>query len=245
VNSSSYYSTALAGEGTLAIYPKMWRPDGTGKALIYAHGFGGSALECRRPSLPEFNMYALVEAAVEAGYAVLSSDFGGSLWGNSSHLSKITAAVGYLGTAMGANTSRVGFIGQSMGHVAAMNWAAQNRARTAFVVSTIGVADLANINGQSKYTDSITAAYGQAYTDAALGATYNPSVSASSKFAGLPWLGWAGTADTTCPIARTRALAAAIGSTATLREMAGGEHDWASLSAIDVAATVDFMRANL
>ena len=244
MSSSTYVDSGVNAEPMLTMLPRNWQGDGTVPGVIFSHGYGGSALECRQPDLPMLSLMLMVQQAVlDLGIPVVSGNFGGNHWGNPASTTKITAAVDYMANTLGAKAGRVGFVAQSMGHLGAMNWVAQNLSKTMFVVSSIGVADLANINQQAAYTASITNAYGSAYTDAAFGATSNPSINTAAKYAGLKWLGFAGTDDAVCPIARTTALKTAIGSTATLVPMPGG-HTWEAMAGVDIPTMRDFIDLN-
>jgi len=244
VSSSVYLAAGIASEGQLELYPKSWRRDGTMPGVLVAHGAGGTALECRTNSGSNLNWYKFIDALVESGYAVLSLDFGGNTWGNVTAMSRMDAAFTYLTTTMGASSAKVGIVGQSMGHLTAMNWAAQNRSKVAYVVSSMGVANLANIYGNSAYTAQINIAYSGAYSDATYGATYNPYVNTATKFSGLPWLGFAGDSDTTCPPAFTDTLASRIGSTAKVIKATGGAHNWDTTGLWDKDAMLAFVKTN-
>lgn len=230
-----------AGERSIAIYPKNWLNDGSKMGVLYCHGYGGDALECRNAvSQP---MWTIVEAIVNAGFPVLSCDFGGNLWGNSTAIARVTTAKAYLQGTMGAKTGKIGFVGQSMGHLTAMNWVAQNLASTACVVSSMGVCDLNDIYGNPSYTASIDAVYGGAWSNATYGATYNPIINTATKYAGLKWLSYRGDSDTVASPATSAALAAGIGGTASHNTVSGA-HDWTTVGNYPVQSIVNFIIAN-
>lgn len=230
-----------SGERSLAVLPKYWKADGSKMGILYCHGYGGTALECRDAASQ--NMWTIVEALVNAGFPVLSCDFGDNVWGNSTAVARVSTAKTYLQSTLGAKAGKIALVGQSMGHLTAMNWAAANLSSTACVVSSMGVCDLNNIFGNSSYTSSINAAYGGAYSNGTYGATYNPAVNTATKFAGLKWLGHQGASDTTCPPSITAALASAIGATASHNTVTGA-HDWATVGNYPVQTIVDFVSAN-
>jgi pimeloyl-ACP methyl ester carboxylesterase len=245
LTAASYYETGVNGETHIEIYPKGWRGDGTKRGIIFSHGANGTELEARNPDGNPFNMYRFVDEIVQLGHPVLSCYLGGNHWGSPAGVSKLAAAVAYMQSTMGAKTDKVGLIGQSMGHLVSMNYTAANRAKVAFVISSMGVADLNDIYQNASYTASINAAYGGSYSNATNGPTSNPSINTSTKFAGLPWLGFAGELDTTCPLPKTQALAAGIGSTATLVEVPNGKHDWTSVGLWDISRARDFVLRNI
>jgi len=238
---TEYSATALNNEPSILIVPKFVRPGATG--IVYCHGYGEDALEPRDLTSTRINMFNLVQALAEAGFPVISCFNAGNQWGNATAVARVTSAAAYLASRVGASSTRVGLMGQSMGHLAVMNWAAQNRAKAAFVLSSMGVADLNDIHNNSSYAASINSAYGGSYTDAAQGATYNPTVNAASKFAGLPWMCWGGSSDTVCPPAKTTALKNAIGPTASYTQVSGG-HAFATVGNYDTAQIVAFAQAH-
>jgi hypothetical protein len=230
-----------AGEKSIAMLPKNWKFNGAKMGILYCHGYSGTALECRDAASQ--NMWNLLSALVEAGYPVLSCDFGGDIWGNSTAIARVTAAKTYLQGTLGAKAGKIAFVGQSMGHLTTMNWVAQNLASTACVFSSMGVCDLNNIFGNASYTASINAAYGGAYSDAAYGATYNPNVNTATKYAGLPWLSYRGASDTTAPPSTAALLAAIIGTTASANTVAG-VHDWNAVGNYPIQTIVNFFNTN-
>jgi hypothetical protein len=242
LSAARYVGAGVNGEAHIELLPKFWKGDGTKTGILFTHGAGGNELEARNPNYPQVNMLAFLETFVEAGFPVLSCYLGGDQWGNASAVSKVTAARSYLSATMGASSTRVAFVAQSMGHLSAMNWiaaSAGNKAAAAFVISSMGVCDLQNIYAGGGYTASINAAYGGAYNNATQGPASNPTTNAATKYAGLNWLGFVGTSDTTAPAAQAQALATAIGSTARLITP-GGSHDWQTVANWDRQAAIDF-----
>lgn len=245
LTSVRHTDTGPSSEPAITILPKIWAANGTVTGIVYCHGFGGTELEAHTPDLPTRAMADFIDTIVGAGYPVLSCYLGGNLWGNPTAVSRVDSAVAYLAT-MGARSDRVGFVGQSMGHLSAMNWVAassSNRAKTRFVLSSMGVCDLNNIHGNPSYGASIDAAYGGAYSNSNQGVASNPSLNSVTKFPALPWLGFYGTSDTTCPPVTARSLANTVGPTATVLEVPGG-HDFPTVANWDRNAALDFIRRN-
>ncbi|WP_160665322.1 alpha/beta hydrolase [Pseudarthrobacter sp. ATCC 49987] len=230
-----------AGERSLAVLPRNWKANGSKMGVLYCHGYGGTAMECRNSASQ--NMWTLVEAIARAGFPVLSCDLGGDIWGNPTAVARVTTARAYLQGTLGAKAGKIALLGQSMGHLTAMNWAAANLASTACVVSSMGVCDLAGIQQDPLFQASINAAYGGTYSNATHGPASNPAVNTAAKYAGLKWLSYRGASDTIAPQPTAVALAAAIGATATANTVPG-YHDWATVGNYPVQAIVDFIAEN-
>lgn len=230
-----------AGEKSFTILPKHWKADGSKMGVLFCPGFGGDALECRNAAAQ--NMWTIMEAIANAGFPVLSCDFGGGIWGNSTAIARVGTAKTYLQGTLGAKSGAIAFVGQSMGHLTAMNWVAANLSSTACVVSSMGVCDLNDIHGNATYTASINAAYGGTYSNGTYGATYNPTIDTATKYSGLKWLSYRGASDTVASPSIASTLATAIGGTATSNTVTGS-HDWATVGNYPVQTIVDFIITN-
>lgn len=231
---SEYTLTGASGEPQVLMTPKFKTDK---PAIIFCHGY-----ETGAPELESLTtMMSVLPHIVDDGHPIISCTLGGNLWGNSTMVSRVTAAIAWM-TAAGYRTDKVGLIGQSMGHTTATNWARLNRAKATFVISSMGVVDLAYIHSNGTYQAAINAAYGGAYSNATYG-DWNPAVNTASKFSGLPWLGFSGTTDTTCPTTYARAFRTAVGSTAQLVETGGG-HTVAGVAEFDPAKMIDFINTN-
>lgn len=238
---ASWSSAMLSSESGLYLLPKFWRGDGKKPGIIFCHGANGDEFEANNHTGGAVTMRRLVERVVRAGFPVFAGDFGGNAWGNPAAVAKVETARGFLQGTLGAKAGKVAFIAQSMGHLTAMNWVAQNRALTSCVFGSMGVCDLNDIAANASYTASINAAYGGAYSNTTHGPTSNPTVNAATKYSGLRWLYSVGTSDTTCPPATSAAMATAIGSTAT-RRLVSGTHAWATVGGYDLDEIVAFFQ---
>lgn len=237
LTASTYSDTLVNGEPAVWITPKMWRADGTKTPVIFAKGSNGSVLE---PLVS--GSKALIERLVRAGFPVLSAYFGGNTWGNTVAQDRMTGALAWL-TANGAKPDTFFGIGYSMGHLTIMNYAANNRSKVRGVISLMGVADMNYLHANT-HTDPINAAYGGTWDAALEGPAYNPAVNSAAKYTGLPWLGYAGTTDVTCPESQMTALVNGIGSSAELVQIPGG-HVQATLDGIDLKHATDFVIKSL
>lgn len=260
--SSAKYNLAVGpapGEATMTILPRGWRGDGTRAGLVYCHGYTADLipeLEARNPAVAP-GMYRLLSAiADELGVPIVSLAMGSpggtgnppatpgatNPWGNPTAVARIASGRTYL-QGIGARAGKIALLGQSMGHVAAMNYAAANLANVACVLSSMGVADLDHIHSQSAYLASINTAYGGSWSQAANGATSNPLTQAQAgKYAGLPWRGYVGSADTVAPPAQAQALAAAIGSSASLVQIGGADHSWGTVAQYPLDDVLGWLR---
>lgn len=219
----SRYTDAV-GEPSVEIYPKDWVGDATRPGIVFCHAANNNETEPRTLDGTIANVYALIDKIVEAGYPVISCYLGGNLWGNAAGIALVENAVNRMQTAMGAHPTRIGLIGRSMGHLYAMNWAAQHRSETDFVLATMGVCDLNDIHGNATYTAMIDAAYGGSYSNTTHGPTYNPFINTEAKYTGLKWQGWVGVDDDSTPAPVAQALASRIGPTAEINVVAGGHN---------------------
>lgn len=233
-----------AGEIGLAVYPKRYRPDGTKVGVLYCHGRGGGAPEIRDPAVGP-GMYRFMDAIVDAGYPVFSARLAGpSTWGSAASVAQLSQARTYLQGAMGAKAGKVLLMCQSMGHITACAWAAQNPGAVAGIFASIPVCDLTDLytNNRGGYAAEIDTALGATYSEAANGATINPATLASSgALNGIPWKAYYGTADTTVLPSTVTAFAASVGGTAT--PITGATHDWTITQSYDPAVALSFFAA--
>lgn len=112
---------------------------GQERAILWHHGAGGETL-LFDPAFGQVPLYTLVYAVAEAGYTILSCDFGGAgTWGNAGNQAEITQAVAWL-AALGCRTDKVGLWGVSMGFACVARWAADNPTKVAALTGTIPAA---------------------------------------------------------------------------------------------------------
>lgn len=90
--------------------PRMYKPDGTKRCVIFCHGAGGSYAVG-----PHEKLFAA------KGIPIMSTDLGGAdTWGNDTSLSRITTAWTYAKSTFGAKTDRYGLWAGSMGTLTAL-----------------------------------------------------------------------------------------------------------------------------
>ena len=236
----------LAGEVSLFMRPSSFKGDGTQRGIIFCHGSGGAAYTAYDPGNTggDASTIPLMRAIVAEGYPILSCDLGGAkTWANATTVSAIGSAVTYLGT-LGCKTDKIGFIGESMGHAGAMEWAAANLSQVAAVAALLGVCDTNDVytNG-SGFVSDMNTAWGGTWTNTL---SSNPQLQAAAgAYAGLPWRHWGGSSDTTVLPATVTAMANSIGATASRYSIAGGTHSWATYGAVPVADVVAFLKAHV
>ncbi|MGB4759396.1 MAG: hypothetical protein WBP26_05070 [Candidatus Saccharimonadales bacterium] len=150
------------------------------KAILWHHGAGGETL-LYSPEFGQIQGRALMEMLVEAGYCIVSADYGGSqTWGNTANQAKITAAVDWL-PAIGCRTDKVAFWGTSMGFTCVAKWVATHPTKVAALVGTIPCADAAWVYANSNGNPTLATAMDAAYSPgswASAAASTNPSSSA-------------------------------------------------------------------
>lgn len=241
---TEYGRTLINNEQALIVLPKRWKWDGAGKLVLWCHGVGGNTLEARRVDGGRIHTMIIIDRLVEElGVGVVSAHFGGNQWGNDVAMSRIDGVLEHAEQHVGADTSKIGLWGHSMGHLNFMNWTQRNRSRVACVMSAMGTPDLDYSYSRESNTAGIDRAYGGEFTPTD-SAERNPSINTSQKFNGLPWLGFYGTTDTACPVSYGEKLAEGIGSTARLEVVPGG-HSYGTVGEYDQGLIVDHFGTHL
>lgn len=164
------------------------------RGVLYFHGAGGSATNCRDYSnIGELN---LINAIAEC-FPVLSIDAGGAqAWGNATAMLRAPDGRTHLQGTRGAKSGTVLAVGSSMGALTALNFAKANPTLVACVVGIIPVIDLNDMvtNNRAGTAAAINTAY-STYSEATHGPTYNPANYAAT-FA-TPTRLWYASDDTT------------------------------------------------
>lgn len=232
-------TTTGLGEPSVALMPKAYPGDGSKRGAVFSHRHDGLETDMMifGPGKYTDTFYAFGDA----GFPMITPLEGGNTWGNDIALSSIDAAVGYLGTGMGAATDKVIVAGYSMGGGAAYAWARANKDRVACMVLFMPVSDLQDMvsNNRGGLRGSINAAYGGSYNNLVYGPTHNPAVFAS-QLAGIPVQIWYAVDDTIVVPATVLAVAGQIG-TVDLHTTTGGHLDFTDVALSRVAS---FLQAN-
>lgn len=150
---------------------------------LFHHGYGATA-KILRDSIEGAGERKVIEAFATAGYMVLVSDFGGSLWGNDTNHRHITALIG-AGHKNGGRRGKVLLIGASMGGGAALSYAGMYPTRVAGVLGLIPALDLVAVRDVG-YT-VLDRAYQGGFSNAVHGGAHNPIVMAQTPHLYTPW----------------------------------------------------------
>ena len=237
--------TVTAGEGAMVTRPLI--PGDPKPGVLWVHG---AAFDSRYPVSPYGRFSSLTDRITELGLTGLACDLGGMQWGNATAMSRLTAAYNYLQTRPGVKPGKVFLIGNSMGGLTALNWAAANPDKVAGIVTIIPVINLTDIVtnhrslGGTDYAPLVNAGYAGGWSEAAYGATYNPRTIAATtpKLRLIPMQVWYGLSDTLCVPAETEAFAGCL-PLASLIPLPFG-HEEAGCSAVDHQLVADFITAH-
>lgn len=174
---------------------------------------------------------------------MLSPDLGGlSTWGNDTLISRMTAAKEVLYGVPNVRTGKVKLLGQSMGGLGALVWAAANPTLVDRIVLVIPVLNLKDVRDYSNYGPEIDAAYGGAYVEATHGLTHNPlTMAAAGKFKNIPIQMWYGDRDALCRPEFSVQFAALAGQCEA--HALSGNHEESTVLQMNVKTMVDFIKS--
>lgn len=207
------------------------------RGVIYCHGAGGSATNCR--DYTNIGELHLINAIAQQ-FPVLCVDAGGAqAWGNATAVARVGDAVTYLQGTLGAKSGTVLLVGASMGALTASNYAKANPSKVGCVVGIIPVVDLNDMvtNNRGGLAANINTAYGT-YSEATHGATYNPATYAAS-FTTPTRLFYASDDTTAIPGAVTAFDTACAAASATSLGALG--HTQAAVAATPISTVLDFL----
>lgn len=234
---SSVVSGELCVEGT----PTSVSATRTGTA-VFVHGAGSNATYC----LDNYGTQSLRTYRIGNIVRTLSGDNGGTqTWGNAA---SVTALDSYVTKAKSnAGNGKYALVGDSMGGLVALNYAAQATVKPSAIVLTIPVLNPEDIraNNRWSYASLVNAAYGGSYNEATMGSTRNPyTMRNDAKLKGIPMLIFYGATDDLCLPSFAQAFAAADPTNRTLVSLPSG-HEEASYAATDKAQIVSFLEQRL
>lgn len=186
--------------------------------VVFCHAAGGNETTMTDPGVIDTATTYLAAR----GFPCVAGRLSGDNWGNDQSRTDVDELIAELDD-LGADITKVAFIGLSMGDTTAFSWISDgNLASTLCVASIVGVASTQDFYDNRGGEASIDTAYGGAAAWTAAQPTHDPTpLAAAGAFDGLPCKFWYGALDTTCPPELTEALAADIGSTAILVEGPG------------------------
>lgn len=212
--------------------------------ISFVHGAGSNADYCLSPL---GNQAARTQVVASRFPGVAGDNGGPATWGNDTAITRLRSNLTRLGARSDVNTSNYALIGDSMGGIVSLNYAAQAAVKPKAIVLVIPVINPEDIraNNRSGYAASINAAYGGTYVEATQGATKNPyTMRAAAKLAGIPMLIFYGATDTLCLPTYVQQFAAADPTKRTLVSIPTG-HDFDTYNAVDHARILEFLSANL
>lgn len=204
-------------------------------ALLHVHGAeGGDGGAAQWMGLP--SRWPWINPLIQDGHTLLSSDLGGTAWGNSDSVTQLDAAVISAQSLPGVKPGPVILLAQSMGALAALSWARTRQQQVSRIALVIPVLDLADVHG-SIYRDSIDAAYG-GYDNAIHGPEHSPIMFAH-EVSEIPMQIWFGMSDTLCKPEAAVQFSSKINK-CEARPIHGGHHE-STLYAISPQEVVRFL----
>lgn len=242
-SSSFNVGTVYASEQVIDITPKFPYAS-VMKGVSYVHGAGSNADYC----LSTLGNQAARTFTVSTRYPAIAGDNGGqSTWGNDLSITRLGGNLTRLQARSDVHDSDYALVGDSMGGIVSLNYAAQATVKPKAIVMVIPVINPEDIraNNRSGYAASINAAYGGAYNEATMGATKNPyTMRSAAKLAGIPMLIFYGLTDTLCLPTFTQQFGAADPSKRTLVSLPTG-HDFDTYNAVNHEMILNFLKTNL
>jgi hypothetical protein len=233
-----YRSDVVAGEQTVIMADRCEKFDGTSPVILYCHGATHTATEIQtffEDSYDETGVvshpsFTLPQLLAEQGFIICSSLWGSATnWGNASSVTKMQEAVTWLGS-NGADVSRLGLWGVSMGFMTASNYWNAHQSAVEVVFGQVPVCNASNI-----YTDNVSL---QAGMNAAYSGSFATNGASRSPHLILPGITGAGaklrlhysSADVVTRSADAAALVSALGATGIDVEPAvpSGHGSWLS-----------------
>lgn len=230
-----------AGEQCIDITPK-YAYAGQMAGVAYVHGAGSRADYCLSPL---GNQAARTNVVSSVFPGVAGDNSGPQAWGNSLAVSRLG---GYISRLAGRpdTTNDYALIGDSMGGLTSLNYAAQASVKPKAIVMVIPVINIEDIraNNRSNNAALINNAYG-GYVEATMGQSYNPyTMRAAAKLAGIPMLIFYGLTDTLCLPQWAEGFAAADPTNRELVALPSG-HDFDSYNAVDHQRVLGFLTEHL
>lgn len=147
--------------------------------MIIEPGLGVTRVNTRR----------ILRGLVTAGYAVISSDFGGAhQWGNALNRARIDAVIAWAAT-LGFKTDKIGIMDESMGHFSMYNWGHRNQTKVAACVAAIPAVDGDQIYASAGFQTQMNAAHGGSWLAAS--STHNPIEMTVPSWAAHWWIYYA------------------------------------------------------
>lgn len=246
---------AFAGEQDAILRPRLASQAAARRGVIICHpaGYGGSAAVGSNAVVTGFPK--IVAAIVNAGYAAVSTDLGGTFtWANDTVATRMGQARTLLNT-LGCKTDKVLILGMSMGNMSALRYAADNPGAVAAIASVVPACDIDDMrdNDRGGVRAGINTAWGLSSTDTSATVaipTRGRALQRGADVVGLPWRGYYSNADTVCPPSTVTAMVSAIGSSASKMQVSttadhpgtgASTNDTDSVGVVDTADLLAFL----
>lgn len=221
------------------------------RAVLYAHGAGGGGAQAL-DGVNQQGVTANIAALVEAGFVVLSGDFGGDqTYGNDTQLSAMEAAWSYLQGSGLCASDKVVLTGASMGMLSVHRFAAAHPSSVAGMNGWIPALDVEDLRTRdaSGTRSLINTAWGLPAGSYVGGADQTPvpvrgrpmDESNLSVVSGIPTELWYSSGDTVTLASVVSAYAAAR-SGVTTHLVSSADHGDAVIRSADVTAVVQLVR---
>lgn len=244
-----------AGEGSVVVTPRLYRPDGTKTALMFLHAAGEIGRSIQDLGAGWTNKARVLHRLVElTGCPLVACDLGAVIgdgatgtnhWGNANGRARLANAIAYAkGVAVGAKNGPVVALAYSMGNTLLHSFANANPGAIAAAFSVCGVCDVDDIRDNNRgggLRASIEAANGigpwTAPGTPPLPAGANPATS-HAGMVGVPYRLYYGANDPTVLPSTVLALAAALGPPAQAVSTGANVHgdgNWAGLDPQNLA----------
>lgn len=232
--------TVRSGEQVIDFSPKF--PSSTLKpGVAFVHGAGSNADYCISPY---GNQGQLTNRIISEGYPGIAGDNGGQqTWGNATSATAMGQYLTRLQARPDAQSGAYALIGASMGGIVSLNYAAQATVKPRAIVLAIPVINPEDIraNNRSGYATFVNGAYGGAYNEATMGATYNPyTMRSMSKLTGIPMLIFYGATDALCLPTYAQQFVAADPTYRTGVSVPYG-HEEAAYASVNQQQVIDFL----
>ena len=230
------------GENMIEITPRI-APLPVMPGVAFVHGAGSTATYITEP----YGRQSQKTMRVGSRYPAVAGDNGGvQTWGNNLAVTRLGGYLAALAARPDASDDYA-LIGDSMGGIVSLNYAAQATRKPKAIVLTIPVMNPEDIraNNRSGYAALLNAAYGGTYSEATLGATKNPhTMRAAAKLKSIPMLIFYGANDTLCLPQFVTEFAAADPSFRTAVSLPFG-HEVADYAATDHERILTFLQTHL
>jgi hypothetical protein len=243
----SFERNPLGGnEAVYLMTPLHCNPANT-RVILWHHGVGGETFIIAPDQTARVNTRAILRALVDAGYAVCSADFGGAAtFANDTNMTRIDNCLSFL-SAKGFSVTRVGLLGESMGHMSLFNWAQLHQSSTAALMGFISLCDPSDTyDNQPGLAAQMDAAYPSGGW-AGNKATHDPLLMDITGFPASRWRTYFATDDPTFGTmqANNEALAARLGVPSNAIAMGTGGHTDTPIGNVNSADVVAFFEAGL